>query len=246
MKDSLLWLALLGAIAGYIIVRFYIRYIYARNEGFEVTPNLSACPPKTNEYTDNKGSINCCEGEVVGKKCMTNPVCTLSSSASSVPRCVDYVSIMSGLQGMSKCPKTLPNYFEREGASFCTADQLNDARNGPIRQDSKTCAVLKDQAKNMTDPNSCLNMKMMEDMRFDLTSGPYEKFSALDLPNKRALVFGAHYDVNGSMMHCYDKTSIERSMDQDDIHWRSRPEKRMKFTNYNFCTAADNAAKAAF
>lgn len=236
MRDRLLWSCLLVLIVILVVLRRYITFRLRSAEGFKVnTLNLSACPEKTKEFNVPDG-VNCCDGEIVGGKCTNGkPVCTLSEQSGNLPRCVDYVGINSISKGINICPASMPNYFERDGNGYCTKGALNNARTGPVNSGEKTCAVLTNQEERMRDENSCLNQKMMEDMKFSIANVPYEKVIA---SRRNGIVLGAIYEVNGKFESCLDRDSFERREDATKPGWRSTTDSSAKdyYDSLTFCT----------
>ena len=237
MRDRLLWVSLALLIVVYILLRVYILQQKLEVESFTL-PNLSACPSNSKMLNDETG-VNCCEGEIIDGVCTKGKViCTLSEKSGNLPRCVDYVTTQSITKGREICPKSMPNYFERDGKGFCTTGGLNQEKNGPVNMAEPTCPVLANQDERMRDRNSCFNIKMLDDMKFTIANVPYSKFSWIGStpsgPGK-VVVYGATYEVNGRINTCYDRDSIERRADAMTPGWRSDPEESQRINSTQFC-----------
>jgi hypothetical protein len=234
MNDRLLGICLIALLIVFIVQRKYFAYKSRLAEGFrDVIPNLNACPSGTKEF-NTLNSVDCCDGDIEGTKCKGRPVCTLSQRSGDLVRCVDYVGIRSVEQGMISCPTSMPNYFEKDRKGFCTNGALNRAKNGPVNQDAKTCAIFSNQQERMNNPNSCFNQKLMDDMKFTIANVPYEKIIA---SRRGGIVLGATYEVDGKFESCLDRNSFERREDATKPGWRSDTDSntRAYYNSLTFC-----------
>ncbi len=240
MYERQLLAALLILIVVFLVVR---RNTKDRSEGFADPPNLTACPSNLKKFSSEQG-IDCCDGEVVGGKCVGTPACTLSEKSGDLPRCSSYQTIKLASDGMNYCPSSLPNYFTKDGEGYCTASPINLKKDGPVNPAADMCTViLSSLERRLADPNSCANKKQLEELVIDITGATNTKFAIKAPPLKRTMIFGATYNEDGVLKQCFDATSIQRMMDADDIHWRSNPTKLQKYKSYNFCKRSDNLAK---
>lgn len=238
MRDRLLGICLVVLIIVFIVQHKYFAYKTSIAEGFKTTiPNLKTCPSNTKEF-NTVNSVDCCEGNIEGKSCTGKVVCTLSERSGDLPRCVDYVASRSIGKGLTACPMSMPNYFEKDGKAYCTKGALNRQKNGPVNNSEKTCAILSNQEERQKDPNSCYNQKLMEEMKFTIANVPYDKFSWIGSspsgPGK-VVVYGATYELDGRVNTCYDRASIERRADVMTPGWRSDPFEAERINKTNFC-----------
>jgi hypothetical protein len=234
MRDRLLWICLVVLLIVFIVQRKYLSYKTQVAEGFNNSlPNLAACPSSMKEF-NTINSVNCCDGTIEGKSCIGKVVCTLSERSGNLPRCVDYVAFNSITKGISSCPMSMPNYFEKDGRGYCTKGDLNRAKNGPVNAGEKTCAIFTNQTERENNPTSCFNQKMMEDMKFSVANVPYEKVIA---SRRGGIVYGAIYEVNGKFESCIDRASFERREDATKPGWRSSTDSETKayYDSLTFC-----------
>jgi hypothetical protein len=174
-------------------------------------PNLSACPSGLVQRTTGL-SINCCDGE----RCE----CTLSAATGGLIRCVDYVKNWQATAGKKMCPPSLKNYYELDGAGFCTSSAVRTDGRGPIEPSAKYCRILKTVEERMADPESCFNKKRLEEMKITITKGPFQKSI---VPSNPPYLM-ATYGTGLSRQICYDRPSMEQHLDVTKPTWRSSPD----------------------
>ena len=211
-----------------LLVLFIMHSIAYRRDQHETfanpLPNLSACPSGLSRYVTND-SINCCEGEVVGGRCEGQPRCTLSGGG-GLPRCVDYIKGRQGTAGKKMCPPSLKNYYEIDGAAFCTDGAVRTDGRGPVESSAKYCKILKTPEERMADPESCFNKKRLEEMKITVTKGPVEKI--IRTYGKRLPSFLiANYGEGLDQKICLDRPSLEQFLDKYKPTWRSSPDESL-------------------
>ena len=102
-------------------------------EGFE-THYLSFCPSGYKSSYNADGDVVCCDGEVVGGKCLADRKCTLNGKGTGdTPNCVDLMKREYIEKAATWCPASLPNYFEdrTKDVKGCTEGGLNTTMTGP-------------------------------------------------------------------------------------------------------------------
>jgi hypothetical protein len=219
------WVLYVGLPLALLVLFIMHSIAYKRDQATEAfanpLPNLSACPSGLSRYVTND-SINCCEGEVVGGRCEGQPRCTLSGGG-DLPRCVDYIKGWQGTAGKKMCPPSLKNYYEIDGAAFCTEGAVRTDGRGPVEPSAKYCRVLKTVEERMNDPESCFNKKRLEEMKITVTKGPVQKFI---IPSKPSYLM-ATYGEGLNREICYDRPSIEQHLDVVKPTWRSSPDENL-------------------
>lgn len=82
------------ALAGILVAMGIVRLITVQcrdaviQEGFQMDSDLKTCPRGTRTFTDRKGNLSCCKGQVNGQTCEGSVFCSFSSNAGpNVPYC---------------------------------------------------------------------------------------------------------------------------------------------------------------
>ncbi len=228
------WVLYVGLPLALLVLFIMHRLAYLRDQKETFTnplPNLSACPSGLNRYVTSD-SINCCEGEVTGGRCEGQPRCTLSGGG-PLPRCVDYIKDWQGSEGKKMCPPSLKNYYEIDGAAFCTAGAVRTDGRGPVEPSAGFCRVLKTVEERMADPESCFNKKRLEEMKITVTKGPVQK---MIVPGKPSYLMAA-YGEGLNRKICYDRPSMEQYLDVMKPTWRSSPDDSLakQLANITYC-----------
>jgi hypothetical protein len=81
-------------VAMIVVYVFPVRCKTPRTEGFQNEVQLNKCPNAAQgakAFTDKKGNLNCCMGQVNGDKCEGTVFCTFSGNNPGVTLCSDYV-----------------------------------------------------------------------------------------------------------------------------------------------------------
>jgi hypothetical protein len=124
---------------------------------------INSCPSGTNKYYGKTGDILCCSGIVNGNECTSgNTVCSLTTQpVQSLPgllTCSQLIQEISKEKSESMCPKSMPNYF----FNGCTAGPVNSTGFAPLSPSSAMCRIYATDDENMTQKDSCLNVKQGE------------------------------------------------------------------------------------
>ncbi len=210
----------------------YIYFTEQKNvENFEESapsyaPNLRGCPTVLNRFVSND-AINCCDGQVVNGKCKGKPACTLSSSNGTLPRCVEWIASYSITKGVEMCPPSMPSYFENDDGAYCTASRLRRDMRGTQDPNAKTCVVEGNLDKRLTNPNSCYNLRILEEMKLPPNINIIKKEIIVRATQGKSfaipLLTYAMKDAPTEYKLCVDRTAVENSMDFENPTWRSDP-----------------------
>ena len=207
-----------------LIVSLYL----TRTKTTEVTTaegltNLLACPAGLKEYSTND-AVNCCEGEVLGGKCQGKPKCTLSAKSGALPHCSAYYETYMAERARRNCPASMPRYYEINGRGYCTSSQLKSDGSGPLdTTGAKFCKVLATPEERYSDPESCLNVRRLDEMK--VTTSGQEKVTKNIIVDKQGkpVLLTATITKGLESRSCYDRNTAEIYLDAVVPQWRSDP-----------------------
>jgi hypothetical protein len=155
---------------GLVIITIILIFIKNNNiktsEGFaKETGYLEGCPVGFKSYIVSNGDIMCCDGEIIGEKCIGGTQCVLSSKRSgNVESCMNIVVDANSIKAKEFCPPSMKTYFiDKKKGAACTSEVLNNTKDGLAvqRKDSKVCYVYKDDISKFV-KDSCYNQKELE------------------------------------------------------------------------------------
>jgi hypothetical protein len=131
----------------------------------------------------------------------------------------------------------MKNYYEIDGAGFCTAGTVRTDGKGPVEATAKFCRVQKTIEKNMADPESCFNKKRLEEMKITITKGPVQKM-IVPVKEKLPPYLVATYGSGLTRNMCYDRPSVEQYLDVAKPTWRSSPDDSLakQLANITYCS----------
>ena len=123
---------------------------------------LSSCPSGYKSFYDNNGDINCCDGEILGKNCLSNNFCTLNGKG--VTNCTEILRTLYKNKAAQLCTPSMPNYFEDNamGIKGCMSGELNDTMTGPQNNTQAKCVIYNTLEENTNSMDSCSNQKLLE------------------------------------------------------------------------------------
>ena len=173
---------------------------------------LSACPAGFSTFYESNGDVMCCKGDVVGKQCLSDSVCTLGAESPTIPRCVEYVKQMHQEKGAQECPPSMTSYFESNERSGCTSGPLLDNMTGPRQTSQPTCVIYKTQLENERYLDSCFLMKELEQTRC-FGKDCSKRLTGQD--GHPALVELAFTDSSNIPRHAITRASLTRSFLSD-------------------------------
>lgn len=153
-----------------VIITIILIFIKNNNirisEGFtKESGYLEGCPPGFKTYTISNGDTMCCDGEIIGDKCMGATKCVLSSKRSGdAEPCINLMTDINKVKAKDMCPTSMGTYFvDKKKNSACTSEILNKTRDGLAapNRDSRICYIYKDDMSKFA-KDSCYNYKELE------------------------------------------------------------------------------------
>jgi hypothetical protein len=153
----LIWLLCVGISA--VLISYFLKNSLKPviREGFAVY----TCPSGTNDFVNQEGETNCCNGDVVDGYCTGNLRCTLSpKSKSGLLTCTDLAASDAAEAGANKCPPSMPHYFgcstAIEGCSASTPSANGLQPSDPLQPQ---CILYKTSAEDLVKLDSCYNVR---------------------------------------------------------------------------------------
>jgi hypothetical protein len=174
-KNTTLFILILSCIFAIIILSLYlfngILYnVYKKTtETFENQDSnivVNGCPSFLKQFSDANGDVLCCKGDINGRKCSGNVVCSVSATSTSIPSCKIYRAKYLEEQGLKFCPSSMPNYYEnvQSGVKGCTYGGVNSTGEAPATIGQKTCTVYSTNDNEINNETSCITQKSLEKM----------------------------------------------------------------------------------
>lgn len=190
-------------------------------EGFRVQSisplqhiNINYCPQTYQTIQTAKGNTDCCSESMIDGKCPGKTFCTKSPTHDDIPTCISAWRSYYADHGRSKCPSTMPNYFEDilnpRGRKGCSASKTTPDGKAPSDPKQKQCTIYADEKDNYSKPDSCyiekerLNTKcpVVGDQR--PTAEPY-------IINNKFAAFQCRYRIEPQIpTECIDDKSYTR------------------------------------
>lgn len=199
-----------------------------QTEGFETAPEdpeyrLTACPAGFTTFYDSTGNPMCCDGELVGNKCIQGKQCTLSSiAAGSAPTCVSLLRAHYQEKSQEMCPLSMPMYYENKATKEkgCTGGPLLSELNGPRHASQPTCKVYPTLQENMNAKDSCHNHRKMDE--FSCFGTDCRKEIVQTAPDAPAMIAVHFTDPTGMFRTSYTRESMENFLNHTKPHWRDQ------------------------
>lgn len=197
------------------------------HEGFVVPEgesfHLSACPTGLNTFYDSAGNLLCCDGEVIGSKCIGKKQCTLSSTASGdTPTCISLLQASYTEKSDTFCPSTMPSYYEDLAAKKkgCTAGRLNPTMTGPRNVSDASCVIYPTLEENLNAKDSCHHVKKKEE--FPCFGTDCRKEIVQPKAGAPSLVAVHFTDPTGMFHIAYTRESMEQYLNATQPRWREQ------------------------
>jgi hypothetical protein len=204
--------------------------------------NATFCPPGSKYYVNKRGDSLCCEGEVENRRCRGTNVCTLSAPHGNIPSCSVIQTQLLSKMSTAYCPPSMPNFYASEltGLKGCTSSAITTAGDGPLHPNAPKCTIGSSPSTDLTDPESCLNKKRLEEMAClspDCTKSLHKMRGISGMP----LVITQMFNVpsTGAPRSCTDEHSMEIFLDAAEPGWRSKGNPNHNFAmSVEFCGTA--------
>ncbi len=239
MKVPLTWFALFVLLSAVLLLSWKGKEVYeafrdsvtspnVMSEGFEgglggatdSDIHLTACPSGASSFLDSAGRTLCCAGPIVGGKCSSIPLCSLSEAAEGVPPCNEYLAALLNDKGLKTCPASMPNYYEDLEASpprkGCTAGPRTADGKGPKNPSAAFCVMYSQETDELLNLNSCTNQALSQTTK--CFSRPVDGLQTTLVPNGKApaLVQCSYRDPSTSLLRtCFSDESLSRAFDYE-------------------------------
>lgn len=181
---------------------------------------LEACPAGLTGFYDKNGYMNCCAGEILGEKCLSDKKCVLySKDINGTPSCIKMILEEYKQKGLQVCPSSMKNYFEGKDIKGCTSGNLNTTLNGPRNPSQRKCTIYKTEKENFTKVDSCQNQKLLDETE---CFGNECKKMLVDFSNKSLppVVLLTFIDNLGMVRMAYNKKSLINYFNSTNKNWR--------------------------
>lgn len=199
-------------------------------EGF-AAPTVSFCPMGYKPFHDKNGNQVCCDGKVIGNKCIGTPRCGQTTRA-GLPTCTQMLKDYYTTKSKDVCPPSLPTYYESQDRAMagCTEGALNPQMTAPNLPSQKTCRVYATPTDNAAKLDSCQNQRQLE--QTPCFGQGCQKSLALEPSAGVALVQVAFTGSDGHRHTCYTTDSYTDFLNRTQPGWQSKgifdPKKSLK------------------
>lgn len=184
---------------GYVIK--YRLYSDVVSEGFSTNIHMTSCPLKSESYITGSGDTNCCDGDVVNKKCNGDIICSLSPNPPrGIQSCSEWMMNEWNKRSNRFCPKSMPNYFGPIRRIFgsvegCSESPSSEDGSKPENAASANCKIYSTEELDRVNINSCFNANQLA----SLVPGAM-KATQISLP------------ISGPMPECLDMNVINNTI----------------------------------
>jgi hypothetical protein len=153
-----------------IVLVILFRRSTIQKEGYATVNDVrqvTFCPHGTTFYTNDNGQDICCDGQVTGRRCNGKKVCTFGEGSPNLPNCSAIQGEYMKEAGSKWCPSTMPHYYEmKNGQKGCTSEGYMAGSYTPvITNKANACNIYKSQTDNIVNADSCMNQKILADMK---------------------------------------------------------------------------------
>lgn len=213
MKVNLGWIGLIIIVAFFLYFAWYGKNVYhiltlpviKTEEGFDIAYNtdgitLTSCPKGTKQFVNDTGHTICCDGQVDSGWCNGDSICSLSEGTNNIPSCSQWRAAYLKDKGRSRCPTSMPKYYEHTTGAGCTSGSLNADGSWPLNDpnpnykkgieaftdsappQNKKCILYENLQDNIGKIDSCENVKLLEKTRC-FTDTSIESTKELEITN---------------------------------------------------------------
>ena len=215
---------LLISITVILLVLYYKDNIKTNNiqEDFE-NFYLSACPSGYKSFYDNNGDTICCDGQIIGSKCLSDNQCTLNGKGiPDLPNCTELLQKLYTKRSKEYCPSSMSNYFEDRTKDIkgCTTGSLNPTMTGPKKWDQPKCMIYKSVEQNTNSKDSCDNQKLLDNTQ--CFGNNCTKELVQPISTAAPLVAIGFTDSSGMHRVAYTMESMENFLNTTNPNWRNQ------------------------
>jgi hypothetical protein len=190
-------------------------------EGFD-SFYLSACPSGFKSFYNNDGNIVCCDGEIVGNKCLSDNQCTLNGGSPDMPNCVNVIRGIYAEKAKEYCSSSMPNYYEDKSKSIkgCTSGDLNETLTSPKTPNQPQCIIYNTLKENSLSKDSCYNQKQLDSI--PCFGNNCTKELIQPFPGSPVLVAVGFTDTMGIHRMAYTPESLSAFLDVINPQWKNQ------------------------
>jgi hypothetical protein len=175
--------------------------------------SITSCPKDTYSYINESGFTLCCNGTVEGSKCNGVEACSLSGTFGSLPSCSLYYGSYLAKKGETRCPPSMPNYYESADGSVkgCTAGNRTPAGTAPASAADAQCKLYNKKFDDMYKIDSCTNIRMLENTECFKKGTPNTTKSLLNYwPTPVVQCSYINLSLDAVPHNCMEESSIHR------------------------------------
>ena len=223
-------LSIIGVIIIVVFLAYFIiygKFVYEQfqnppfiplvSEGFTTNDiEIRTCPSnnpaeKSSVFINSVGHNLCCSGLVESNKCIGDVICSLSEGTQSIPTCTEWYRTYLEEKGALRCPKDLPNYFEKLPNAGCTSGSRTKDGTAPLTSTQPYCNIYAKKADNESDIDSCFNKKLLdESVCFDTPGVKSTKRLMYNGKGNPATVQCSYIDSSGNSYTCTTDSTMQR------------------------------------
>jgi hypothetical protein len=222
MEEFIALLLLLGIALVYLYTSRMANDIEGFKDSDDEPVSLSACPSDMKTFYLPDGRTACCNGPIVGSRCTGTVQCTMTGDGGKgLPNCAILLKEEYKTKSESKCPSSLPTYFEDKASKKmgCTTGPLNGEMTKPVTTTQATCWIYPTLDENLTKKDSCELQRQMEETSCFGTQCVKSITPSAD-SSVPALVTIQFVDKSGMYRTAYTRKSLEYYLNHTRPKWR--------------------------
>ena len=192
------------------------------NEAFE-NYYLASCPSGYKSFYNNEGNMICCDGEIMGNRCLGDRQCVLNGAGTTdTPNCVTSILEEYTEKAQLQCPKSMMFYFEdkTQNTKGCTSGPLNSTLNRPKLSNQPTCFIYKNSEQNVNSKNSCYNQQLLDNTPCFGNNCTKELVQPVE--DGPVLIGIGFTDTSGIHRTTYTRQSLENYLNVSNPNWRNQ------------------------
>lgn len=155
------------------IIGYFIKYgslfdsIMTLEEGFTTNIRMTSCPLSSTSYITYDGDTNCCEGDIVNKKCNGRNLCSLSPKPpAGMISCSDWMNQEWTRRSARFCMPSMPNYFgpihrDSNAIEGCSESLTVDNGSEPQIPTAPRCKIYSSEGQDRSNLDSCHNARKL-------------------------------------------------------------------------------------
>jgi hypothetical protein len=210
-------------------------FVDVKMDGDDYEIQLQACPSGTQSF-EYKGTISCCEGDIVNEMCNGRIVCNISEDKAENPSCTTVLRKELRDKGVRFCPSTLPKYFEDTATKLkgCTSGKRTKDGKGPENANEPKCIIYGTYSENKNRIDSCENIKARDSTK--CPGGKKAELVSFDSKFPVLIQCGFTTNTQPTPITCYEDTSL---LDYLKVAWSNWRGNLSNNTKLLFCSTAN-------